>query len=309
MNKKMIYIVFGIVWLILLLLFGSQVVYKKASTSSEDIENWSYERIGIRYLHDQGIYGKGIKVGIVDSGISNEHEALNVSGGISFIDNESYLKDKLGHGTLVAGIIGSKENKYFTGIAPDSSLYSIKLISLEKNGSSDDLVKAIKWAIELDIDILNISLVVHKYSKDLEKACQLAYENGMLLLASSGNTGFNTPVAYPAKYSSVIAVAASDYDNSLYGTSNIGPEVKILAPGRYILSTSITGYDHNSGTSFATPHVTGLATLIWSAFPNLNNKDIKNILLASIDKGKSKEYGVINGKTAYKLATKISKEK
>ncbi len=225
--------------------------------------------------------GAGIKVAVIDTGIAS-HPDLTVVGGVSLIGT-SYADDN-GHGTHVAGIIAAKNNtEGVVGVAPAAELYAVKVLDRRGSGSVSNVVAGIDWAITNHMDIINMSLGSPSYSLALDQVAQKAYDNGILLVAAAGNEGVADTtinnVGYPAKLSSVIAVAATDINNSRAYFSSTGLEVEVSAPGVNIKSTYLkNGYATMSGTSMATPMVAGDLALLKQANPNLNNIGIRDLL-------------------------------
>lgn len=187
--------------------------------------------------------GAGIGVAVLDSGIYLNHEDLNVVGGTSIIDDTHWGSDRMGHGTHVAGTIAALDNAWgVVGVAPEVDLYSVKVLDDEGSGSAGDLVAGIQWVTEQGVDnirVMNMSVGTSDLTT-LKDACDAAYAAGHLLVAAAGNEyeGVDT-VLYPAKYSSVIAVAASTSDNQRASFSSTGSAVELIAPGVDIQSTDI----------------------------------------------------------------------
>jgi subtilisin len=133
------------------------------------------------------------------------------------------------------------------------------------------------------MDIINMSLGGSSDSSILEEWCNTAYNSGLLVVAAAGNSGNragkNDSVGYPAKYASVIAVAAIDQNNNRASFSSTGPAVELSAPGVDVLST-VPGnlYDSYNGTSMASPHVARVAALVWAAKPGLTNVELRQLL-------------------------------
>ena len=240
--------------------------------------------------------GKGVKIGVVDSGIDVNHSELDVKGGVCALGNrcpkDVPYRDDLGHGTHVAGIIAAKKNGAgIIGVAPESELYSIKVINSDNTGTTTQIITGIEWAIKNKMDILNMSITTRRNDPALELVLNKAYENGMILVGAAGNEGYGdiqNSVMYPAKYASVIAVGAiNDKQEKLY-ESSIGPEVELAAPGKLIKSTyprvldlddgERDGYTLLSGTSMASPHVAGVAALLKERFPDKTNYEIRGLL-------------------------------
>ncbi|WP_242878802.1 S8 family peptidase [Clostridium beijerinckii] len=209
-------------------------------TNSQTVD-WGVNRIQAQTSWSSSYTGKGVKIGIVDTGIAN-HEDLSVAGGAAFTSyTTSYLDDN-GHGTHVAGIIGAKNNGYgIVGVANEASLYAIKVLGNDGAGYLSDIIAGIDWCITNKMDIINLSLGSSIPSTALQQEVDKAYNQGILVVAAAGNDGTSDgstdTVDYPAKYSSVIAVAAIDSNNKRPSFSSTGNTVEVAAPGVNILST------------------------------------------------------------------------
>lgn len=234
--------------------------------------------------------GAGVGVAVLDTGIDISHPDLHVVGGRRFYVQGVFLReddqynDGNGHGTHVAGTIAALDNDLgVVGIAPAVDLYAVKVLTDNGSGSVSAIVAGIQWTMKQpNIAIINMSLGSSSYSKTFEDACNAAYDDGLLVVASAGNSGNEAgtgdTVGYPAKYASVIAVAASNNLDQRAYFSSTGPAVELIAPGQNIESTIPGGYATYSGTSMASPHVVGVAALVWAADPNLTNADVRTIL-------------------------------
>lgn len=156
---------------------------------------------------DLGTLGdENIKVGILDSGISNSDEFENVTS-VDLVpdtvnDSLGVHFDVTGHGTNSAGIVAAAKNvNGIIGIAPNVSLYSIRVLDEDNQAPVSRIIAGIEWAIENDIDVLNMSFGTLNYSSALYDAVKRAYDSGMVLVASAGNSGQeDNAVTYPAKY-------------------------------------------------------------------------------------------------------------
>jgi subtilisin family serine protease len=237
---------------------------------------WGVEKIKAIDAHRQGIFGKGINIAIFDTGIS-EHPDIKISGGVSIIDGEKTYNDENGHGTNVAGVISSQiNNEGIIGTAPEVNLYAIKVINSQGIGRYSDIIEGIEWAIDNNINIINMSFGGDQYSKILEEAINMAYENNILIIAASGNNGGENTITYPAKYQNVIAVGAVDKENNLTSFTSTGTEMELVAPGTDILTTTLDGKQGKvEGTSFAASYVTGAAGLLWSKDKTISNTTIR----------------------------------
>ncbi len=241
--------------------------------------------------------GAGVKVGVIDSGIDLDHPDLSpIAGGTHFytlgrkLKQDSTYDDDNGHGTHVSGTIAARDNDIgVVGVAPAVDLYAIKVLGANGSGSVLAVAAGVEWAITQGLDVINMSLGSSSDSETLRKACDAAYNAGIVIVASAGNSGAGVDtVGYPAKYSSVIAVAASDSTNTRASFSSTGPAVELTAPGVDILSTVVDGlYEAGwSGTSMASPHVAGAAALVLARNPALPPASVRLALVnTSLDLG------------------------
>lgn len=242
--------------------------------------------------------GAGIGVAVLDTGIDVDHEDLNVVGGKRFylrgltLRSDDQYNDVYGHGTHVAGTIAALDNGLgVVGVAPEVSLYAVKVLGDNGSGSTSAIIAGIQWVCEQNnISIINMSLGSSYYSSTFDAACKKAYlEEGILIVASAGNSGNDAgtgdTVGYPAKYDSVIAVAASDSSDDRAYFSSTGPDVDLIAPGVNIMSTvPDSQYEEGwSGTSMASPHVAGTAALVWAENPMMSNGEVWQILTTTAE--------------------------
>ncbi|WP_181220288.1 minor protease Epr [Bacillus subtilis] len=258
-------------------------VLSDGTDTSDNFEQWNLEPIQVKQAWKAGLTGKNIKIAVIDSGIS-PHDDLSIAGGYSAVSYTSSYKDDNGHGTHVAGIIGAKHNGYgIDGIAPEAQIYAVK--ALDQNGSGDlqSLLQGIDWSIANRMDIVNMSLGTTSDSKILHEAVNKAYEQGVLLVAASGNDGNGKPVNYPAAYSSVVAVSATNEKNQLASFSTTGDEVEFSAPGTNITSTYLNQYyATGSGTSQATPHAAAMFALLKQRDPAETNVQLREEMRRNI---------------------------
>ncbi len=224
--------------------------------------------------------GEGIGVAILDTGIYCDHPDLIVIGGTNTIDATGHCSDGSGHGTHVAGTVAALDNNLgVVGVAPDVDLYAVKVLDDGGGGTVASVVAGIEWAVDQDISIINMSLG-GGHHQTLQLAIQDAYNEGVLLVASAGNSGPRpNSVSYPARYPEVIAVSATDINDGFPNFSSRGSQVELAAPGVSILSTlPANRYGYGSGTSMASPHVAGVAALVRATDPALSNVEIRKIL-------------------------------
>ena len=256
--------------------------------------------------------GTGVKVAVIDSGIDTEHPALtsNIAVAETVIPDSAYgaggyslvykgAKDAQGHGTHVSGIIAAKAaDGSLLGIAPDARIYSIK--ALEKNGTtatglSSWITAAIYRAIELDVDVINMSVGGSSSSNALMSAAlQQAVDAGIIVVTSNGNytgTGTQSMIDYPARYSMTLGISAGRWNESEIQFderySKYGSGTDLLAPGSYIVSTAIGGGDTTlSGTSMACGVASGYFALLKAKAPQSTAAQLIQIAKnTAIDKG------------------------
>lgn len=248
--------------------------------------DWGINTIEAPAAWNSKLTGKGVKIAVLDTGIS-PHEDLAVSGGISFTSYTKSYTDDNGHGTHVAGIIGAEMNEIGTvGVAPDADIYAVKVLDKSGSGYLSDIIKGIDWAISNKMDIINLSLTATSDSLALHQAVDNAYNKGLLVVAAAGNhgnaDGTGDTVEYPARYESVIAVSATDYLNQRGSFSATGNSVEVSAPGVKVVSTYLNNsYVSMSGTSMATPYVAGTLALLKQANPTYTNIQLRKNLIQS----------------------------
>ncbi len=219
--------------------------------------------------------GTGINVGIIDTGISNTHPDLSVVKGVNTINLRKSWNDDNGHGSHVAGIIAALNNDIgVVGVGPKINLFAIKVLNSAGSGYLSDIIEGLDWAINNNMQVVNMSLGTDANVLSFEQAVKNAAAAGIVQVAAAGNSGGS--VIYPAAYPEVIAVSATDSANAIAYFSSRGPEVDLAAPGFNIYSTyKGTGYNTLSGTSMASPHVAGVAALVVS-LPTLCDTDGDN---------------------------------
>jgi subtilisin family serine protease len=227
--------------------------------------------------------GSGIKMAILDTGIQLDHPDLktNIKGGINIINSQKSPADDNGHGTHVAGIIGALDNDIgVVGVAPDVQLYAVKVLNKQGSGYVSDIISGLTWCIDNGIDVVNMSFGSSTDVKAFREAVKAAHNAGMVLVAAAGNSGPKMDtVSYPAKYVEVIAVSATDSEDSIASFSSRGSEIELAAPGVTIKSTYTgSSYKVFSGTSMAAPHVAGVAALVWADNGRLTNEGVRSVL-------------------------------
>lgn len=228
------------------------------------------------------------KVAVIDSGFDNVDDQIDVKDGISFVskDNNDY-SDESGHGTKVVNIIQD--------VNPNIDLYIIKSLDEINSGDSENIIKGIEWAINKDVDILNMSISSYQYSEKLNNTIENAIKSGIIIVSPSGNEGYSESgnISYPAKFESVISIGSVNSDLQRSDFSSVGNELDFMFQGESIKVKNIYGLEEiDSGTSFSAAYVSGIISKILNLNPNINSEEIYSILENStIDKKNSYEYG------------------
>jgi hypothetical protein len=241
-------------------------------------------------------------VAVIDSGVDLTHPDI---AGVTVVDprneiwNNTDVADDNGHGTHVAGTIIARTNNAtgIAGIAPGSSLMPIKVLDADGQGFVSDVIDGVDWARTHGADIINLSLggtLEPAQVALIQPTFTAARSAGILVVAAAGNSGLQI-MEYPAGLRGVVSVAAVDQTDLQADFSTFNRGVDIAAPGVDILSTTGGDYEEDSGTSMASPHVAGVAALIWAARPTLTVTELEAVLRASAvdlgDPGRDDVYG------------------
>ncbi len=243
--------------------------------------------------------GDGTKVCVIDTGIDMSHPDLvpNFVEGISTVGAGSNdPSDVHGHGTHVAGTIAAAANgSDVVGVAPDADLYVAAVFGAGGTATDEDILEGLDWCASKGAKIFSMSYGGSVSTPAEEAAYQAAHAAGILLIAASGNDGATVPIGYPANYPFVVAVGATDTNDVIAGFSQRGPNLDVVAPGVSVLSDRVGGGTTTmSGTSMATPHVSGVAAALWAANPALSHNDIESIIKAT-----TADLGAANFDTVY----------
>jgi serine protease AprX len=258
--------------------------------------------IGVPQLQDQGLSGEGIKVAIIDSGIDRNHTDFEDR----IIATKDFtlegFKDLNGHGTHISGIIsgsGKSSDGRFKGIAPQAQIISAKVLKGDGSGRMSDVMAAIEWAVELGVQVINLSLGTPGSSDGndaLSKLCDKAVEQGTVVCVAAGNYGpERRTIGSPGAARRVITVGAVTKTDLVADFSSRGPTAderlkpEVVAPGVEITSTRAKGvkvgspineyYTIATGTSMAAPHVSGIVALLLEAKPEASPQLIKEALM------------------------------
>ncbi len=264
---------------------------------------WGLPDISAPLAWDVTLGNSSVIVAIVDTGVDYKHLdiAANYLGGYDWVNKDNDPIDDNGHGTHVAGIAAAVTNNGI-GVAgiSQSKIMAEKVLGSDGSGSYSAIANGITHAANNGARVISMSLGGSFPSSTLKKAVNYAWTKGALLVAAAGNSGSMT-VSYPAAYDKVIAVSALDKGDTLASYSNFGNKIELSAPGSGILSTYPGGgYVYMSGTSMATPFVSGSAALVLSKKITLTNQQVRTILdNTAVDLGTSGKdifygYGKVN---------------
>jgi len=256
-------------------------------------KQWGMVKIHAPEAWDITTGSPGVKIAICDTGIDQNHEdlAAKIVGNKNFTQSRT-VDDNYGHGTHVAGIAAAITNngKGVAGVGFDSSLMNVKVLGDTGSGYYSWVANGINWAANNGAKVINLSLGGSSASDTLESAVNYAWGKGCVLVAAVGNDNTSAPL-YPAYYENCIAVAATDQNDAKASFSNYGAWVDIAAPGVDIFSTlpnhrnriGILNYGSLSGTSMSTPHVAGLAGLVWATEYGTSQVNVRSRIEGTAD--------------------------
>ena len=254
-----------------------------------DGTQWSLNKISMPAAWDITTGSSSVVVAVLDTGVRSNHPDLQgkLVTGYNYAYNNADTNDDEGHGTHVAGIIAANSNNGIgiSGIAWGSRIMPVKVLNSDGGGNSLALANGIRFAADNGARIINTSLGSAEGSRYVSDAVSYALGKGVIFIASSGNDGNNTP-NYPAALPGVISVGASTANDGVAFFSSYGTSVSVVAPGIaiYSLSTASDGdYSSESGTSFSSPIVAGVAALMLAVNPNLTAVQVRNILEGTAD--------------------------
>jgi thermitase len=257
-----------------------------------------------------------VKIAILDTGIDQDHEELaaKIVANANFSASTT-VDDLFGHGTHCAGIATAAADNGLgvAGVAYGCGLMNVKVLDDTGNGYYSGIAAGIVWAADNGAKVISMSFGGTLPSLTLRNAVNYAWAKGAVLVAAAGNNNTAKPL-YPAYYANCIAVAATDANDQKASFSNYGKWVDVAAPGVDILSTlpnhasaiggyfGVTNYGLLSGTSMATPHVAGIAGLVWATGYGTSNLAVRARVERTADKipgtGLYWAYGRVNAARA-----------
>jgi serine protease AprX len=305
--------------IVVFLLVGIYFIFPNlVNVEPPDRTDWAYEVTQVDELHEDGFFGDGVVVGIIDTGIDLEHEAMSNIELVAWKDLVNHKPDPYdddGHGTTIAALIASEK----FGVAPNCNLIVVKAIEGSGSGSESDIVDAIDYCKIKGADVISLSLGRQQLRReditrpwgigetDLEIACESAINAGIFLVGAADNDGEydDNEVGVPSIYEDVIAVGAIDENLKIapfssagsndgklpgwddpYDTSDPDKKPELVAPGVEITSPSTNDkYVISEGTSIAVPFVTGIIAIILGELPRYQHEN--NTGVDTVDKFKT----------------------
>ncbi|MFD2763729.1 type VII secretion-associated serine protease mycosin [Micromonospora eburnea] len=257
--------------------------------------------------------GAGVTVAVVDSGVDRTHPQLagRVLAGADFLDaGGNGTRDCAGHGTGVASIIAAtpRPGVAFRGLAPGVRILPVRVSEQQvvdgresgRTVGAADFARAIRWAVDHDADVLNLSVVLYADNPAVRLAIAYAVRRDVVVVAAAGNLhDSGNPRPYPAAYDGVLGVGAIGADGVRSTFSQTGPYVDLLAPGSDVLVAAPgQGHRRAEGTSYAAPFVAATAALLRQYRPKLTAAEVARRIVDSADpapgSGDGSGAGVLN---------------
>jgi subtilisin family serine protease len=258
-------------------------------------QQWALDDLGAENAWGTST-GDGVDIAVVDTGVTGSHPdfAGRICSGVAYLGSTGAAQlgqgttDGNGHGTHVAGIAaaGSGDGVGIAGVAPSARLIPVRVLDAQGHGSSSDVARGITWAVDHGAEVVNLSLG-GPHSVAVDTAVAYAESHGVVVVAAAGNDGPTGAANYPAALDTPIAVASYDQGGEISWFSTAGGYVDVAAPGSGIVSTYKDGrWTYMSGTSMATPHVTGTVALLLAHEPALRPAQVRaRVTATAVDTG------------------------
>jgi type VII secretion-associated serine protease mycosin len=234
--------------------------------------------------------GSGVTVAVIDSGVSGGHPDLigQVLPGLDLVSSGGNgQQDAVGHGTTVAALIAGRadDQRGVVGLAPDSKILPVRVLDAQNSyQDARTVAEGVRWAVDNEADVINLSLGGGVGSEALAEAIDYAFQRNVVVVACVGNVsgdGAATEIWYPAREPGVLAVGAigKGSDHPLWRGSLTGEQTVLTAPGTDITGARGKGYWQVQGTSFAAPLVTATAALIRARWPEMSAANVVERLI------------------------------
>ncbi|MBW4704364.1 MULTISPECIES: type VII secretion-associated serine protease mycosin [unclassified Micromonospora] len=242
--------------------------------------------------------GTGVTVAVIDSGVDRRHPQLRgrVLDGADFLDpGGDGTRDCAGHGTGVASIIAAGEGAgvAFRGLAPGSRILPVRVSEQQvvegresgRTVSAADFARAVRWAVDHDADVLNLSVVLYADNPAVRDAIDYAVRRDVVVVAAAGNLhDGGDPLPYPAAYDGVLGVGAITPAGIRTPFSQVGTYVDLVAPGSEVLMAAPgQGHQRAEGTSYAAPFVAATAALLRQYRPELSAAEVTRRIVGTTD--------------------------
>ncbi|WP_319459749.1 type VII secretion-associated serine protease mycosin [Micromonospora sp. RTP1Z1] len=266
--------------------------------------------------------GAGLVVAVVDSGVDRRHPQLagRVLDGADFLDpGGDGTRDCAGHGTGVASIIAAspRAGVAFRGLAPGARILPVRVSEQQvvdgresgRTVGAADFARAIRWAVDHDADVLNLSVVLYADSPAVRSAIAYVVHRDVVVVAAVGNLhDSGDPRPYPAAYDGVLGVGAIGADGARSSFSQTGPYVDLVAPGGDVLMAAPgQGHHRAEGTSYAAPFVAATAALLRQYRPELTATEVARRIVDSTDPAPGRDDGYGTGVlNPYRAVTETS---
>jgi thermitase len=299
--------------------------YGASYTTSKygNISQWGPQAVSAPSAWDLTSGNRNVVIAVVDTGLDSSHPDLasKVVGEYSYVGRSA--KDDFGHGTHVAGIAAAATNNNvgIAGMCPNCGILSVKVLDAQGSGYMSDVAAGITYAASHGARVINLSLGGSGHSETMRSALQYAVANNALPVCAMGNSGSSANTPEPAYWYDCLTVVATEQNGARASFSNYGMKADVAAPGKAILSTMPTysttlntsygyfqNYDALSGTSMATPMVSGIAGLILSRNPNLTSAQVKGLLISqsgdSVNWSENLAFGVVNAAKSVSAAVR-----
>lgn len=261
------------------------------ATATQNNPTWGLDRIDEADLPMDGLYvddvdGTGVNAYVIDTGVMISHSDFNgrAQNGWDFVDNDSVANDCNGHGTHVAGTIGSSTY----GVAKNSTITAVRVLDCQGSGTNSGVIAGVDWVAQNASlpAVANMSLGGGS-STALDNSVQGAIDAGVVFAVAAGNSDSDACVGSPNRVADALTVASSTSTDARSSFSSWGSCIDLFAPGSSITSTWNNGSTNTiSGTSMASPHVAGVAVLYLQSNPSATPSAVNSAVVANAVSGK-----------------------